>query len=333
VATRTYTARQFTNAVYRRLLLLRVVEQLGRGVLVGSAVATLLMLIAIWQALPTQMILVFSGGIGLLVGVGFAIVNRPTRWQSIVETDRQLGFDDLLATALSVGPVIDEFNNTVIAVADARCSHRSPSEVLIRQLGFRSWSAIGLTTCVAVTLALIPVNPSRSQASDISHSILAGTAAASPLIDPALPSGSLTAMTNNPGSENAQSTVMPTSTAQEGLKTSTDSAGSKSMDLQRTGASGGRAGSPEKSSQLLQTGDAAAAQNSNSTVGGGGGPAQPSAGRGTASGGAVSPGHGRIKVASPTGAKSGDNGESGFPDSDNPIPAEDRQMVREFFQK
>jgi hypothetical protein len=202
------TAR-FIAAVHRRMLLMQLLEKTGLSLLAASILSLILMPIAIWQSTPTLPILISAGATGLLSGAVLTAYRRPTRQAVAAEADRQLRLDDLLFTAMSTGESTEDFAIAMRAMADAQCARHSPSEVMFRRLGVRSWGAIGLAMSAAVTLAVIPFGASRSQAVDANASVLADDFSDAHLHDGATTADAEDIHSNNPISEGASNTAAP----------------------------------------------------------------------------------------------------------------------------
>jgi hypothetical protein len=157
--------RRFVARVHRRLVMLRLVEAAGLGMLGGAAVCLLLMPVQIWRgqaAWPVAEILPpVSTGAGLI----WALLRLPRASEAAGEADRQLRLADLLTTALSISDKGDDrFAGAVLAQAEAACATLSPGAVLLNRLGARAWGGIGLAGALVLTLGLISANPIESQA-------------------------------------------------------------------------------------------------------------------------------------------------------------------------
>ena len=158
---------RFIRAVHHRAVLLRMIERAGLGLFVGTMLALMLTLLLWWQGRPAMAVSLVSGGCGLAAGLAWGIFQRPSSLEAALLADRQLRLDDLLATAISVSKSSDEdqaWARTVVAIADARVSTRSPSEVVLARLGLRAWSGIGLASALAITLAALASSPGDSRA-------------------------------------------------------------------------------------------------------------------------------------------------------------------------
>jgi hypothetical protein len=333
---RATSADQFVDAVYRRWVAVHFCEQVGHGILVGSLLALALMPVAIWQRIPTIPILIFGGGVGFIFGVILAVYRRPSRIAAAVEADRQLRLDDLLTSAIFPSERQDAgFRVMVKNIADARCSTLSPSDVLLRRLGIRSWSGIALVMCVAVTLAVIPLRPSPSQAVDANLSVLSANPADGSTSTRA--DRGLVAIFNDPTSDNASSQTMSTekSPAETNDKSGSDTSSSRLKAGGNTaGSGGGSASSPSSLSHDLSAAQTAGKKPDRTGVAAGGGAVSDHQTEKGDSSGAVA-----AASAKPARAVSGSRGGSpassaniGAAASDR-IPPEDRDLVRDFFKK
>jgi hypothetical protein len=329
------SADHFVDAVHRRWVIVHAFEQIGRGILLASALAIALLLVAVWQSLPTGPILLCSCIFGVFLGVFLALLQKPTRLAAAVEADRQLNFDDLLISAIYVSARTDpEFQAILKSIADARCAQHSPSEVLLRRFGIHNWSGIALTLSIAVTLAVIPMQPTRSQAVDANLSVLS----ASPTIagQTSQADRGFVPVVNDPMSDGSSSTAMsdaksdthPGSGAQPAQSLGTSNAGNAS------GTGGGRsatASTPEH--DQLPNQSAGRSLNQTGTE---------------ASGGAISarknetgnsPAGSTVSSATPTGPVPAWSGDATGTSPDlgsstlDRIPSEDRDLVRDFFRR
>lgn len=158
---------RFIRAVHRRATLLRIVERAGLGLFIGTMLTLMLTLLLWWQGRPAMAVSLVSGGCGLAAGLAWGILQRPSSLEAALLADRQLRLDDLLATAICVSQASDEMDpwaRTVVAIAEARVSKISPSEVVLARLGLRAWSGIGLASALAITLAALASSPGDSRA-------------------------------------------------------------------------------------------------------------------------------------------------------------------------
>jgi hypothetical protein len=177
---------RFIRAVHRRLVIVRALEHLGRCILIGCAVALLLLPILLWHSQPVMPLLLGIGAACVLAAGAMTIRQWPGEMAAAEEADRQLNLADLLATSMELRPVDplpapDLLSAAVLAMADARCRELSPSQVVLHRLGIRAWGGVGLSIALVVTLALIPFRPVRSDAADANASVLAQSSSPRPV--------------------------------------------------------------------------------------------------------------------------------------------------------
>jgi hypothetical protein len=323
------------DAVYRRWLIVHLFEQIGQGMLLGSALAIALLLLAVWQVMPTLPILLFSGVFGLFVGLVLSLYRKPTRLAAAVEADRQLRLDDLLTSAIYTSDRTDaDFNAIVKTMADARCARHSPSEVMLRRFGIRSWSGIALAMSIAVTLAVIPLQPSRSQAVDANLSVL--SASTTPPAQTSQVDREFVPVVNNPTSDSASNTAMSSEISDTNPASNSQPAQSPAASAGRnaSGTGGGKSETASTPGRDLPPG-AAVGRTTGQT--------------GTAASGATTADRQNANANSPTSSAgasakptspvpnwSGD-AKANSPDTGSSttdrIPAEDRDLVRDFFRR
>lgn len=136
----------------RRWVGWRCAESAGVGVALGAGLAgglviagaTLGVSTMSWDALALP-------AVGAVLGVALRLRSQPTLAESAGELDRQLDLDDLLTTALLV-PSGDPFADAVRSMARERARKLHPSDLLVRRIGNRGWSAIA---AVVVALPVI----------------------------------------------------------------------------------------------------------------------------------------------------------------------------------
>lgn len=163
---RPFGYQKFLERVHRRQLLLRLVEGAGVGALCGCAAVLPLVLIALWRGMPAVQFAVAGPLIGGMAGVFWGVLTRPNRLVAALEADRQLGWDDLLSSAVAIQAPCssDPWAEAVRAYADSKCAGISPSRVILHRLGVRAWGGIGLAAAFVLALGSIPtfVSPSRA---------------------------------------------------------------------------------------------------------------------------------------------------------------------------
>jgi hypothetical protein len=160
----------FLSRVHRRYVFVRVLERMGLGVLGGCAAALPLLAILLWRGLPAISLTLAAVVAGALTGIFWGLIARPNLMAAAMEADRQLGWSDLLSSAIAVRGTasVDSWAAAVMAEADLRSRGVSPASVVLNRLGARAWGGIGLATALIVVLGLIPTYPTSTQAGDTS---------------------------------------------------------------------------------------------------------------------------------------------------------------------
>ncbi len=328
------TSLRFVDAVYRRLVLLRILEQLGRGFFVSSLLACVLLLAAIWQSISTTPILIFCAVLGIGIGICLSVVRWPTRWSAAEQADRQLQLDDLLTTALYCSMSGNDFDRMVIASADTRCAKHSPSEVLLRQLGVRSWSGIGLAMSIAITLAVIPFGAVSSRATDSGNSILSFEPSE---MDRSNNQSQPASAANSPANPNAEPESQGASNekmtaADSEIQTHSNLAGSPgdSTSGHQRGRGAG-ANATHDPQQPIQNAPIGSQRPIATGVTAGGGEILSNVGKAGAAGGLAGS---APAVIVPRWSGESSRPPAGFdPAIENSAPPEDREILRQFFQK
>jgi len=148
------------------MIVLRTAERLGLCILAGCAILFILMPILIWRGQQSGELAIITLATAALAGLLWAFASRPTALTAAMEADRQLKLSDLLGTALLLRRIgtNDQVEQTVLALAEARCSQASPSAVVIHRLGARGWGGVGLAAALVAGLCLIGPDNARSQA-------------------------------------------------------------------------------------------------------------------------------------------------------------------------
>lgn len=158
---------RFLTRVRRRFVVLRLLERVGLGMLFACAAATPLLLIALWLGRPAWPLAPAALLVGALAGLVWGILARPTALDAAMEADRQLGWADLLGSALAVdGRSSDPWAAAVQSAADERCRATRARSVILNRLGARAWGGIGLAGALVLVLALVPTYSTPSQAEE-----------------------------------------------------------------------------------------------------------------------------------------------------------------------
>jgi hypothetical protein len=159
---------RFIHRLHRRLFFLRLLESSAIGLAAASALSVLLLPLFILREKPTLPVVTILLPLGALIGAIWPLLRRPRMLDTVTEADRQLNLADLLATAWTLARRTDAshdpFEQAVLQIADARAATLSPSSVILNRLNARAWTGIGLTSALALTLALLSANPIISQA-------------------------------------------------------------------------------------------------------------------------------------------------------------------------
>ena len=155
---------RFVRRVHRRLVVARALERSGACLGVASIFACAFASIALFQGRDAMQLVLPTIACGAVVGMIWGLVRRPTRFDAIVEADRQLSLDDLLATAYARRASDDPWERAVVAIGDDRCRALAPAAVVVHRYGGRAWGGIGLSAALGLTLALLSGVPQDSRA-------------------------------------------------------------------------------------------------------------------------------------------------------------------------
>lgn len=157
---------RFLSRVHRRYVLLRLLERMGLGILCGSAAALPLLGIVLWRGGDALQVATVGLAGGAIAGTIWGLLTRPSRMATALEADRQLGWADLLGSALMIrGRAGDDpFAAAVIAAADAKCRQTAPAALVLHRLGARTWGGIGLASALVLVLGLFPTFAAPTQA-------------------------------------------------------------------------------------------------------------------------------------------------------------------------
>jgi len=157
---------RFIRRVYRRLVVLRLLEWAGMGFAAGCAAALLLVILLRNSATSPLIVAAIMMGIGAGIGLIATLLRRPKMMDAAVEADRQLDLADLLATAwqLESSPSTESFEGAVLMIANDRAERLQPREVMLHRLGVRAWGGIGLAGALVLTLAIFVANPIDTEA-------------------------------------------------------------------------------------------------------------------------------------------------------------------------
>lgn len=170
---------RFVRRVHRRLVVVRALERAGACVAVASIFACVFASVALMQGRDAMPLVLSTLVLGAVVGIMWGLARRPSRFEAVVEADRQLKLADLLATAYAQRDGGDPWQLTVLALAEARCRSLSPASVVVNRYGGRAWGGIGLAAMTGLTLALLSGVPhaSRARSAETNRANAAATAA------------------------------------------------------------------------------------------------------------------------------------------------------------
>lgn len=162
---------RFVRALHRRQVAARVIERAGVGLLYGCVAALVLVPILLGRGQDAWGVAGVALSLGTLAGAAWGVARRPDALAAAAEADRQLGTADLLGTAWSVRRAgntdtarLDPWQQSVLAMAAARCDALSPSAVLLRRFGGREWGGIALAVALVATLASFSTESLRASA-------------------------------------------------------------------------------------------------------------------------------------------------------------------------
>ena len=148
---------RFVRQLHRRLKLVRLAERVGLCAGVACLAGVVLELLLIWRGQSAWGVCLTTLAGGCLTGMVWGLVVGPTRLEAAMEADRQLHLQDLLSTAyLLKNPQTNPWEQTVVALAQAKCQRTSPSAVVLKRWGGRAWSGVGLAALMVVVLAFFP---------------------------------------------------------------------------------------------------------------------------------------------------------------------------------
>jgi hypothetical protein len=152
--------RKFISAVWRRILLIRIVESIALSTAVAAAAGLALMPILWWRGqsgLPLALAMLI---LGTTSGLIWGIARRPTRFAAALEADRQLNLHDLLGTVYLLADVAaDPWGESLAVISDTRCRSLRPSAVVVNRLGLRAWGGVGVLGALLITLGLFTSRP------------------------------------------------------------------------------------------------------------------------------------------------------------------------------
>ena len=192
---------RFVRQIHRRFVLIRSLEHLGFCIWISCGIALPLLALLLWRGQSVIPLLRIMGSLSVLAAIAMTVHHRPILFDAAAEADRQLGWDDLLTTAMQLGRIPDDaMGGSVLAMADARCGRITPAAVILKRYGARVWGGIVLSLAAAITVSLIPAHPIRSAVARENQSIFTD---AGQSLDQTIVSRAAVNTNGEPGSEDS----------------------------------------------------------------------------------------------------------------------------------
>ncbi|CAN5613767.1 hypothetical protein BH09PLA1_BH09PLA1_13270 [soil metagenome] len=231
---------RFVHRTHRRRIAWRLIEHAAIGLLIGCAIASVLLLASWWREVeavgPALAVLIISS----VAGIVASIWNRPTLLDTARLIETQLNAPELLSSALLVSSRADDtFVAAVRTLADARVAGATISSLALQRLGVRGFSGVGLALASVVVLALMLSTPLAStqavaRAPDSVDSWLANGS------NPRNSQASAAPARDQSAQRNPESTVPMPGKNDENLPGSPSRKVARSTDNSRTGAANSR---------------------------------------------------------------------------------------------
>lgn len=136
---------RFVGRVHRRRVAVRLLEQAGIGAAAGA--------VMVWGKNWDYVFLLV--GVGAVIGLLVGWWRRPSRMNSAVEVDRQLGLKELLSSALGVKDSADPWRRAVVAAAGERVRGLSTDRLKFRRVGTAGWCVIGAFVLMSMGVRLM----------------------------------------------------------------------------------------------------------------------------------------------------------------------------------
>lgn len=158
---------RFVRNVHLRMRFWRTVEGAGLGVAGACGVALVLLPLLVSRGSEPLEALGVILLLGAIIGGLWGTVRRPALLAAAMEIDRQFHLHDLVSTSLSLrrlGQSENPWAATVLALAEQRCGGLAISQLMLRRLGLRSWSAIALAMVLILSLGALLSGPAESRA-------------------------------------------------------------------------------------------------------------------------------------------------------------------------
>src|SRR5688572_11319274 len=174
------TLTRFLRRVYRRLVVVRLLEWAGIGFVIACAIALVAMLVMRNRPESPLTLAAILVGTGSVIGLIAAALRLPKIIDAAIEADRQLDLHDLLSTAWQIErsrTPAQDFEQAVLLIAHQRADQLRARDVILNRLGVRAWSGIGLAGALVLTVGILTANPLDTQAAfSPNQSTNAGTA-------------------------------------------------------------------------------------------------------------------------------------------------------------
>jgi hypothetical protein len=229
-------------------MVIRACEAAGVCLLAVCAITAPLLAILWWRGNSSTSATFFQVldvlfDLWIIASVAVALRRWPTVMAAAAEADRQFELADLLATtvvldASDANGAPDLMSGEVLAMADERCRSLSPSQMVLRRLGSRTWGGIGLSLALVSTLALIPVRPSRLDAADGGDNTFMANALAATTPTPVAPAAGPNQHVTGVDPVSEGSTMMTTAMADQATASQSSTIG-HSQSARAEGTGGG----------------------------------------------------------------------------------------------
>ena len=94
---------------------------------------------------------------GVICAAALAQRAMPTALHVVNRIDKRTGDDDLLSTAWQLRASTDPWHQTIASLAEVRCLHVRPADMVPRLIGKSGWSAITLSACTLSVLSAMSI--------------------------------------------------------------------------------------------------------------------------------------------------------------------------------
>ena len=212
---------RFLRTTLRRLALLRLLESIGIGLLIGSAPALARGGWLVWTGAPALLAVLICLAAGAMLGLLYGFYRRPSMFETSLVADRQLLTGELFSSAylIATAATWTPWTQTLAAIAEARATTVTARALSLGRLSARAWG--GIAIAVALTLLLAAVGERHRQtpaalADALQTSALPGdraeawNQAAAVTIQPILPPDPDDLQASRLGSDAAATAVPPT---------------------------------------------------------------------------------------------------------------------------